>query len=380
MIPNTEGVRHARVLHARARCAELRARHDGCPLVLTGVSAVAWATGALSDPIDRVAATDPVWVVARDDGATLVVSSVEVARLTREHDLEQLGFDVVAAPWQEAGSHARAAERVTGRPLADCLVDAPVDGVGVDLSVDLTAARLVLGDAERSVLEGLAGVATEAVESAALAWRPGVSTDYEVAAEVAVHLERHGAQAVCLIVGGDERVREFRHPLAVGARIDRLVMVVVVARALGLHVALTRIRSTVPDPQLDERVRSCDEVLATVMAASRDGATWGDAYDALGAGYDAVGSPGAWREHFQGGPIGYGQREFELAPGLTDSPWWHRRVDVGTAVAWNPSLAGGAKIEDTYVLDAAGPTLLTGGTWPRASSSSGTSVLVREGE
>ena len=54
-------------------------------------------------------------------------------------------------------------------------------------------------------------------------------------------LERSGAFGACLIVGGDDRVERFRHPLATGAPVRRLVMAVVVAERGGLHAAATRL-------------------------------------------------------------------------------------------------------------------------------------------
>jgi Xaa-Pro dipeptidase len=158
-----------------------------------------------------------------------------------------------------------------------------------------------------------------------------------------------------------------------------LLMVVVVARYQGLHAALTRIAATRADEDLDRRLARCDEVHRGVTRAARVGATWGEAYRALGDAYREVGAPDAWREHFQGGPIGYAQREFELVPTSTESPWWSVPIDAGTAVAWNPSLSGGAKIEDTYVVDADGPVVLTdSGAWPRRDGRlSGGAVWVR---
>ncbi len=50
------------------------------------------------------------------------------------------------------------------------------------------------------------------------------------------------------------------------------------------------------------------------------GGTWGESIDVLAAAYKALGYDGAWREHYQGGPIGFEQREFELAPPLQRSP------------------------------------------------------------
>jgi Xaa-Pro aminopeptidase len=171
-------------------------------------------------------------------------------------------------------------------------------------------------------------------------------------------------------VGRDARVERFRHPVAVGDPIERLAMVVVVGQRDGLHVALTRFAASGrPGPATEaahERVRAVE---AHVLDAARPGTTYGAITEALAVGYDSVGQVGAWRDHYQGGPVGYRQREFEIAPGQVDRPWWSRRVVVGDAIAYNPSLAGGGKIEDTFLVAREGPELLTTtDEWPTIGS------------
>jgi Xaa-Pro dipeptidase len=98
----------------------------------------------------------------------------------------------------------------------------------------------------------------------------------------------------------------------------------------------------------------------------------GDAIEALAKGYANIGHSGAWREHFQGGPIAFEQREFELAPTRRDSPYWELDCVAHSAVAWNPSLRGGAKIEATYLVGTDGFELLTNsGAWATASIDGG---------
>ena len=371
MIPNTEEVRRRRVSHARARLADVAERLGARSLVLSSSAAVAWATGGLSTPIDRVASIDPIWVVYRDGEMTLVTSSVEFDRLGADFDLDALGLSLVAAPWYETDAHRRRVEEMVGEVGASDL-----SGLGLDATFELTRERLGLCPAEIDVMSGLARVATDAVENALAQWRPGETTDREIAADVARQLERHGAEAVCLIVGGDDRLRRFRHPVLRGDVLERSAMVVVVARSLGLHVALTRLAS-VGDEVPASLMERCETVHERVRDATKVGATWGEVYSALARGYLEVGEPEAWREHFQGGPIGYEQREFELSPLSTNSPWWREPVPAGCATSFNPSLAGGAKIEDTYLVGGDEPTPQTlTSSWPRlAGDGSGADVL-----
>ena len=97
---------------------------------------------------------------------------------------------------------------------------------------------------------------------------------------------------------------------------------------------------------------------------------------ALVRAYEAAGWPEAWREHYQGGPIGYEDREFELAPTDTESHWWDCPVELGHALAWNPSLGSGAKVEDTFLVGPKGLECVTPPVdWPTEISDSGRGMV-----
>ena len=91
-------------------------------------------------------------------------------------------------------------------------------------------------------------------------WQPGATSDFEIASVVSGELERDGAKAVCLIVGGDDRLRTFRHPLAIGEVLHDAVMAVVVARRGGLHVAATRVAVAHDDDPLLELTAKLEPV------------------------------------------------------------------------------------------------------------------------
>jgi hypothetical protein len=356
----------------------VRRRFGGLPLVSSTVATVAWITGGISDPIDRSTSVDPVWVVEADHGRALITNEIEGPRIRSECDPEQLGFQIIEVPWFEPDMLARAAEEFAGAPLRQVLSDASEGDRSI--RAELTLERMTLTDPEQEDLRQLGADLGGALGVAVDAWVPGTSTDRDVAASVAGALEECGAVPVCLIVGGDDRVRRFRHPLSTGAPVDSLLMVVAVARRGGLHVAATRLAVVDRDDEvvaLTESLRGVDDA---VRGASRVGGTWAEALLALDEGYRSIGSPGAWREHWQGGPIGYEQREFEIAPGQDASPFAESTIRHGTAIAWNPSLRGGAKIEDTYLVGAGGQELVTTTPrWPVSSRGAelGTSSEVR---
>ena len=337
--------------------ALVRARHDDRPLVLTTPGSVNWITGGLSDVVDITSSNDPVWVVETSSARALITSEIEAPRLRGDFDLDALGWELITVPWYEADAPVVAACRFAGRPVRDFISDR--NGLGASVLEDIVRERMVLTAPEQHELHLLGALAAYALETSIDQWRPGTTSDFEIASLVSEQLERYGAKAVCLIVGGDDRLREYRHPLAIGDALSTAVMAVVVARRGGLHVAATRTAITSENDPILSLAKEVEHVHQEVLRATAPGSTWGDATEALAKSYENIGQPGAWREHFQGGPIAYEQREFELAPGQHDSPYWDSPCEAGMAVAWNPSLRGGAKIEETYLLETDGPTLVT---------------------
>jgi Xaa-Pro dipeptidase len=349
-----------RVARARAAAqrisAWLAASEPGRPsaLVLTGPAAVAWACGGVAAPVDRTAAVDLVWAVFTAAGGALITTRVEADRIRDEYEPGAHGFgELLTVPWQEPAAFVRAAEQLAGAPAGRLASDGH-PAFGLDASEDLIALRLALSAPEQEDLADLGTDAATALQSALTSWQPG-ERDLDIQARCAARLEAAGADAPVLIVGGDERLKRYRHPMAVGAPVRDLVMAVVVARRGGLHVAATRFATAAPLDDsyagLRRRVLSIEDA---VLSASRPGGTYGIALAALDAGYARAGAPGEWAGHYQGGPIGFAQREFEIAPDQAGSRWYRQPIAAGHAIAWNPSLPGGAKTEDTYLVTGSG--------------------------
>ncbi|MCU1495885.1 MAG: hypothetical protein JWO62_3649 [Acidimicrobiaceae bacterium] len=364
-VPNTSDSRSRRATNARGRLVRLLERADLPGIVLTRPGSVAWATGGLAPPVDRSAGTDLAWVVVTPASAALVTSEVEADRIRAEYVPERHALELVVVPWFDPGAFVRAASEFAGVPAGELASDGHRE-LGPDASDELVALRLALSDDELDELRSLGRLAAFALGECLRAWRPGRDRDLDVQAQLVSLVEAGGADTPVVIVGGDERVRRFRHPVAIGAPMSEMAMAVVVARRAGLHVAATRIAlAHAPTKEwtvLQEKLTAVDDA---VLGASRPGSTYGDALDVLDAAYSGVGAPGAWRQHFQGGPIGFEQREFEIAPLHRDSRWYLQEIEAGHAIAWNPSLAGGAKVEDTYIVGHGGLERVTNeDAWP----------------
>ena len=334
-----------------------RRKRPGVALTTNGP--VAWLTAGLTNTIDRSDALSPLWLIVTQGQAVGVTTTVERPRLEAEGGLAELDIPLVEVPWHDGGAFARAAVEIAGAPWNELAPDED----------DLMAMRLRLLPPEQERLAELGRDAAIALESAVSAWEPG-ERDLDVQARVADGLECVGAVPVCMIVGGDDRVERFRHPLATARPMHRLVMAVVVAMRGGLHVAATRFVCAGRLPgSAQHAFDAALDVEAAMLAAHAPGSSYGDVLQACERAYAETGHPEAWQEHYQGGPIGYRQREFEIAPSQRRSRWFAQAIEAGHAVAWNPSIAGGGKSEDTFLVEEDGLRCITDtGAWPNVSA------------
>jgi len=226
--------------------------------------------------------------------------------------------------------------------------------------------RMPLVAAETERLAALGADCAQALEGAMRAWRPA-DRECDLAARIAAALEERLMFPAVVRVGGAQRRRAFRHPVPYRTVTGSDVLAVVVGVRGGLNVACSRSASAgSPDPGLAARHEAACAVEAAMITATSPGWRWADVLRAGQAAYRDAGFDGEWREHVQGGPIGYLSREFDVVPG---TPGAAEVIESGTAFAWNPTVRG-AKSEDTFVVSRSGAAVPVTNTadWPVTAS------------
>ena len=350
------------------RLRELMWRRGVDALHLTTIANTAWLTAGAATYVDESVDTAACALLVTPDAAVVLTDPIEEPRLRAEERLDALGFGFVVEPWYARGQALR--QRVGARRLGADTATAP-SHTRVDMSADLTAMRSLLTAGEQRRLRAGAAHAADAMWEAIHALAPGM-TELDAAAALAAASRRRGGAATVTLVGSDDRIARFRHPLPTAKVIERQTMLVLCLRFQGLISALTR---TVYFGEAPESVRSLADAVARVdaevIAATRPGRTLGELYDLLRAAYAREGAPDAIEQHHQGGTIAYLGRETLARPGSLT------HIEVGQAFAWNPSLRG-AKSEDTILLTAAGPDILTTMEgWPTLAIETGAGVIAR---
>jgi antitoxin VapB len=224
----------------------------------------------------------------------------------------------------------------------------------LDLSEEIARLRRTLDPDAIDSLRAVGRDLSAAMAEAAAAVEPGL-TEHEAAAALTGACRARGLTATVLLAAADERIAQHRHPVPVGATIERRAMLVASAERGGLYANLTEIVDLdEPDPELSRRLRACEEILARMREqASRAGRTLAEAFADCRRFYADAGFPDEWRLHHQGGLTGYASRE------LIATPSSEHVIETGQAFAWNPSIAG-AKAEETFVLTETGPEVVAG--------------------
>jgi antitoxin VapB len=331
-------------MHRHERLRQLMERRGVDAVVLRRPANFAWYTGGADTKVDHVAPEGVADLIVWADAELVLTNTIEAPRMRAE---QVPGFEVVEYAWHE--DRLAALREVVGCACVGS--DLALPGT-TDLSDEIAALRRTLDADAIENLRAVGADASAAMGEAAAEVEPGM-TEHEAAAELAAACRRRGLTATVLLAAADERIAMHRHPVPVGATIERRALLVASAERGGLYANLTRIvELDEPDPELARRQRACDEILARMRdEATRPGRTLAEAFAACRRLYAEAGFPGEWRLHHQGGLTGYGSRE------LIATPASDHVIEPGQAFAWNPSITG-AKAEETFVLTDAGPELV----------------------
>jgi len=311
----------------------------------------AWLTGG-DNRVDREVGVGVAAAGYDGEDVTVVAPNNETTRLREEELADDVA--VVSYPWHERDLPAAVAA-VADEPAA-----ADVDVPGFE-SVDPRELRQPLTERDRELYRSVGERAAAAVEAVCDELQ-STDTEGEVASALSVALSVRELDAGVVLVGGGERARAYRHLTPTEAQLGDYAIVSVTAHDDGLYASCTRTVAFDAPDWLADRHEAAARVEASALAATREvgraGGTAADVFESVQDAYDAVGWPGEWREHHQGGAAGYAGREWVATP-TSDAP-----VHLPQGYAWNPTVQG-VKSEGTVLVDEDGfERLTTTGDWP----------------
>lgn len=341
----------SRVLEQREKRARIKALLEAKNLdavVLKKGANVAWIIGGRAH-IPTTLELACMDVVVYRDRIVVVTNKIEAPRL----EAEELTGDeeLIVINWFEG----REAQLPKGERIGS---DGP-DADRVNILSDIETLRRNLNDFEVNRLRDISRDAAEALSEAMLDIEPDM-TEVEVAGEIAEEMWERNLEPVVLLVAGEKRIKEFRHPLPTTNQIGGIGMGVICARRKGLIASVTRLVHFGAIPtSVNETYKRLLNVEAAFLNGTKVGATFAEAFKAGELAYLTEGfARDEWTKHHQGGPTGYLPRDFPAHEKTTQV------IGLNHAIAWNPS-AEGLKVEDTIVTTPSGLEILSvDPNWP----------------
>lgn len=109
---------------------------------------------------------------------------------------------------------------------------------------------------------------------------------------------------------------------------------------------MTRMVYFVPVPEeIKGRMQKTQKIFAAMQNLMKDGMSYQTYFRKIQELYAKEGCPEEWKMHHQGGPTGYGCREFVVTPVIGG------RIRNNQAYAWNPTIVGTKCEETTFLTD-----------------------------
>jgi Xaa-Pro dipeptidase len=298
---------------------------------------IAWLTGgAVEVRVLTPGETGIASLLVTAEGKRYYFTTENEAPRLQDEELGALDFEPVIFPWY-ADDTLAAAQRLAGAHIG-----CDTAGPGL-IPVNLYSLRESLSESEIARFRWLGAQTADAVVESLNEVEPGLS-EYDLEAITAANLLRRGIMPSVYLFAVDDRILKYKHAVARGARLKKYGMLNLCSRKWGLAISITRFVHFGEVPaELLARFKSAAQVNAALLDASRVGATSAELFRVAQTAYAAEGFPGEERFHHQGGPTGYGEREWVA------TPEGKQTVVNNQAFAWNPSIRGG-KAEDTVIL------------------------------
>jgi antitoxin VapB len=296
----------------------------------------------------------------------LLAHSMDSQRLLDEQVPGQ-GWELVELRWHQGDPRQQALKLAGPRPAADCALPGAQDVTG-----ELERLHYPLSALELERQRWLGAAAGRILENFAQAVQPGM-TEELIARRLQAAFVLEGIDLDVLIVGSDERLFRYRHPLPTAKPVERYLLLHPAARRWGLHANISRSVHFGPPPdEALRRYQAAAAIQARLLAALQPGLPFGRILELQKSWYAELGFPEEWNYHFQGGPSAY--RVVEATRCLGDSA-----VELNQSFDWFITITG-AKCEELALLTAAGVELPAfSPAWPGLAVETGQGELVVPG-
>lgn len=315
----------------------------------------AWLTGGKSNGIDLSSEYGAGFLFVRRDGKKFVLANnIEMPRLLEE-EISATDFEPVEFAWEAEKSSsdfvfekAKSLLEKNSEIASDLFLSRgfkPIESL-------ITRCRYQLTEPEIERYRKLGSDAGKAVGSLFENIKTG-ETELEIARKAKSVLAEYNIDSIVTLVGADERIKKFRHPVPTENGWRKVLLIGICARRDGLIANLSRLACAgkIPD-ELQRKTEAVSRVHAQILSATQIGTSGSQLYQAAKNAYERENFAEEIYKHHQGGATGYQTRDW------TAHPANHETVRLNQAFAWNPTITG-TKSEETVLIKKDGIEILT---------------------
>jgi len=278
----------------------------------------------------------------------LISNVIEAPRMIEEEGLEKQGFVMKTFPWFEDQEVAIVKDLLGEDPLGS---DVPFPNAQM-MAEDIARLRCSFTPEEQKRYRWLGKRVSLALERTMMKVKKG-EKESAVVGRLCKELWKDRIDPITLMSAADNRISKFRHPIPTEKKVEKYLMVSVIARKWGLIVSLTRfVHLGKLSEELKRKYEANVFVECTMMAHSRPGTPAKEVLQKAIDAYKEKGYPEEWKFHHQGGSIGYTGRDYRVNFRTPDI------IQENQAFTWNPSITG-TKSEDTILATSKGPEMIT---------------------
>ena len=260
----------------------------------------AWITAGGDSRVITTSEMGFATLVITRDRKWLVSHSMDGQRFIDEQVPSQ-GYELVTSYWHQASPEQKVLNLTRGMVVGADFALQGARQYGPEL-VDL---HYPLTDLDLERCRWIGRTADKILTKGAHDLQPGVP-EQEVAARLLYEYALEGLTIDVLIIGFDERISCYRHPMPTGNVLQRYALLHPAARRWGLHANVTRLVHW-GEPPSDIR-RAMDGVATIGGHVARmlaPGMPFADILTEQIRLYRKLGYAGEWMYHFQGGITGY---------------------------------------------------------------------------
>lgn len=269
-------------------------------LVLGRQDNFAWITAGGDNRVVTTSEMGAGFVGIGQDHKWLVSHYMDGRRLIEEQAPDQ-DYELVTLYWHEGSPEDKIAELTRGMRVG---ADFPLPGAR-QYSSEIVDLHYPFTDLDIKRLRWVGKKSDEIITRIAKDLRPGM-TEQEIAARLMYEYTLEGVTLDALMVGVDDRIKRYRHPIPADNVLRRYAFLHPAGRRWGVHANLTRLVHFGPLPQdIQDAFNAVTTVAAHVATMLAPGVRFADILAEQVRLYAELGYGEEWNYHFLGGISGY---------------------------------------------------------------------------